>query len=130
MMTESSRPMESTTIACADICDGVGSTEVNGAGNLQAEQAKGQGRGFGDEPVGRLRACSGFSLTSATCFDSPHELELSGGFCTILSLTVSLLFSFELSPTTFTDDSGALSSSVASSNTTLQTLQTQTEQSR
>ena len=71
--------------------------------------------------------CRGFSLRSAAFFESPHELELSAGFGTILSLTVSLLFSFELSPTTFTDDSGALSSSVASSNTT---LQTQTEQSR
>ena len=57
---------------------------------LQAEQATGQGRGFGDEPVGRLRACRGFSLTSATFFESPHELELSGGFCAILSLMISI----------------------------------------
>ena len=45
MMTESSRPIASTTIAYADICEGVGSTEVNGA-SMQSIY-KPQDRGVG-----------------------------------------------------------------------------------
>ena len=64
------------------------------------------GRGSRYEPMGRLRTCRGFSLGSATFFESPYELELSVGFGTLLSLTASLLSS---------DKSGDFSSSVASS---------------